>query len=269
VGADVVINLVGRNVNCRYSPANRESIKQSRVIATRLIGQTIAGMPDPPRLWLQASTATIYAHRYDAANDEATGILGGGESDAPDTWRFSIDVAQSWEKAAEEVALPKTRVVLLRSAMTMSPDADGIFDTLLALVRRGLGGQAGDGRQYISWIHEADFLRAIDRIIERPNLSGPVNLAASNPLPNAEFMRALRCAWGTRIGLPAAKWMLEIGAVFLKTETELILKSRRVVPGKLIQDGFRFDYPSWPDAAAHLCARWRAVTLSRRRFGSE
>ena len=258
-GADAVINLAGKNVNCRYTPANRDLIMQSRVDSTRIIGQAIAQAARPPRVWLQAGTATIYAHRYDAGNEEATGILGGSEVDAPDTWRFSIDVAKAWERAVEEAgSLPQTRTVVLRSAMTMSPDRGGVFDVLLRLVRFGLGGQAGDGRQFVSWIHEADFVRAVLWLIEHDDVSGPLNLASPNPLPNAEFMRALREAWGIRFGLPAPAWMLEIGAVFLRTETELILKSRRVVPGRLLQQGFRFEFPSWPEAARDLCDRWRA-----------
>jgi hypothetical protein len=263
--ADIVINLAGRSVNCRYNQDNRKAIMDSRVDSTRAIGQAIASMSSPPRLWLQSSTATIYAHRYDAPNDEANGIIGGDEADTPDTWRFSIDVAQSWEHAADEFKLPHTRVVKLRSAMTMSPDKEGVFDTLLGLVRRGLGGQSGDGRQYVSWIHDHDFLRAIDWIAEHEHLTGPVNLSSPNPLPNAGFMRALRNAWGARFGLPATKWMLEIGAMFLKTETELILKSRRVVPGTLLQDGFEFEFPMWADAARDLCERWRSVNSPGRK----
>jgi uncharacterized protein (TIGR01777 family) len=208
-------------------------------------------------VWLQASTATIYAHRYDAANDEATGILGGTEATAPDTWRFSIDVATAWERAAKEAVVLQTRKVLLRSAITMSPDQGGAFDVLLGLVRRGLGGRQGDGRQYVSWIHDRDFVRAVYWLIDHPELDGPVNLASPNPLPNAEFMRTLRSAWGTRVGLPSSKWMLELGAWLLRTETELILKSRRVVPGRLLQSGFRFEFPTWAEAAADLCRRWR------------
>lgn len=256
--ADAVINLAGKNVNCRYGAENRRVIMQSRVDSTRVIGQAIAQAAQPPRVWLQAGTATIYAHRYDAANDEATGIIGGAEAGAPDTWRFSIEVAKAWEREVEEAGpLPRTRKVILRSAMTMSPDHGGVFDVLLRLVRFGLGGQSGDGRQFVSWIHEADFLRAVRWLIERDDVSGPVNLAAPSPLPNAEFMRALREAWGIRFGLPAPAWMLEIGAVFLRTETELILKSRRVVPGRLLQQGFAFQFPSWPEAARELCERWR------------
>src|SRR5262245_23807617 len=250
-GADVVINLAGRSVNCRYTAANRTAIRESRVKSTRAVGLAIARAIAPPRVWLQASTATIYAHRYDAPNDEATGILGGAEPDVPDTWRFSIDVATAWEQAAEEAIVPRTRKVLLRSAMIMSPDKGGVFDTLLTLVRWGLGGRSGDGRQYVSWIHERDFIRAVYRLIDH-DLAGPVNVASPNPLPNAEFMRALRQAWGIRIGLPSPRWLLEIGAFLIRTETELILKSRRVTPGRLSASGFEFDFPKWAEAARDL-----------------
>ena len=255
--ADALINLAGRSVNCRYSAENRRLIKESRVRSTQILGEAIANVSQPPRVWLQASTATIYAHRYDAPNDEATGILGGSEPNAPDTWRFSIDVATSWERALNESVTPYTRKVLLRSAMTMSPDRGGVFDTLLTLVKYGLAGRSGHGRQYISWIHDQDFIRAIHWLIEHEELDGPINLAAPNPVPNSEFMRTLREAWGIAFGLPATKWMLEIGAIFLRTETELILKSRRVIPGRLLQSGFIFQFPTWVDAARDLCNRWR------------
>jgi uncharacterized protein (TIGR01777 family) len=255
-GADVVINLAGRSVNCRYNAENRRLIKESRVMSTRAVGQAIAEATCPPKLWLQASTATIYAHRYDAPNDEALGLLGGSEANAPDTWKFSLNVAHAWEQAANEFELPRTRQVLLRSAMTMSPDRGGVFDVLLGLVRRGLGGASGDGRQYVSWIHDLDFIRSIYWLIDHEDLSGPVNLASPCPVPNTEFMRALRSAWGAHFGLPAAKWMLGIGAFFMRTETELVLKSRRVIPGRLLQSGFVFQFPNWPAAAADLCRRW-------------
>lgn len=256
-GADVIVNLAGRNVNCRYNAKNRKEIVDSRVRSTRVVGQSIAQSKKPPRVWLQASTATIYCHLYDAPNDDVTGILGGEEPDVPETWRFSIDVAKSWEAAANEISTPSTRKVLLRSAMTMSPDRDGVFDVLLRLVRFGLGGTNGHGKQFISWIHDRDFINAVYWLIKHDELSGAVNLTSPNPLPNAEFMRELRQAWGTRIGLPSVKWMLEIGALFLRTETELILKSRRVTPTRLLQSGFQFQFPSWPEAAADLCRRWR------------
>lgn len=256
-GADVVINLAGRSVNCRYNAANRAEILHSRVDSTLAVGAAVAAAARPPRVWLQASTATIYAHRFDAPNDEA-GRIGGNEPDAPPTWRFSIDVARAWEAALDACPTPQTRKLALRSAMTMSPDRGGIFDTLLGLVRRGLGGTCGDGRQYVSWIHERDFVRALEFLIARDDLAGAVNLAAPEPLPNREFMRVLRAAWGARIGLPAARWMLELGAIFLRTETELILKSRRVVPTRLLASGFSFEFPRWPDAARELCGRARS-----------
>ena len=257
-GADVVINLAGRSVNCRYNPANRREILQSRIASTRIVGEAIARAKRPPRVWLQASTATIYAHRYDAANDEQSGALGGGESNAPSSWRFSIDVARSWERAFDDAVTMATRKVALRSAMTLSPDAGGVFDTLLGLVRRGLGGSAGNGRQFMSWIHYEDFVAAVGWLIERPDIDGIVNIASPDPRPNAEFMRVLREAYGVPFGLPARKWMLEIGAAFMRTETELVLKSRRVVPRRLLEDGFTFRFPGWSDAAADLCYQWKA-----------
>lgn len=255
--ADAVINLAGRSVNCRYTPENRREIIESRVKSTKIVGEAIAKATNPPRVWLQASTATIYAHRFDQPNDEITGIIGGNEPDAPDTWNFSIDVAKAWERAANEAETPRTRKVLLRSAMTMSPDRAGIFDVMLSLVRKGLGGTSGDGRQYLSWIHDADFIRSIYWLIKREEISGAVNLAAPNPLPNQEFMRVLRQTWGTKIELPATELMLEIGAFFLRTETELVLKSRRVVPTRLLESGFEFEFPDWENAARDLCRRWR------------
>lgn len=256
-GAEVVINLAGRIVNCRYTAKNRREIMESRVKSTRAVGEAITKVKNPPKLWLQSSTATIYAHRYDAPNDELTGIIGGGEPDAPDSWKFSIAVAQNWEKAANEFALPNTRLVLMRSAVTLSPDRGGIFDVMLGLVKKGLGGTAGDGRQYVSWVHDADFIRAIYWLIENEKLSGAVNISSPEPLPNKEFMRILREASGTKIGLPATKLMLEIGAFFMRTETELVLKSRRVVPTKLLESGFKFEFPTWEKAVADLCRRWR------------
>jgi uncharacterized protein (TIGR01777 family) len=257
-GADVVINLAGRNVNCRYTPANRAEILSSRVDSTRAVGEAIARAERPPRVWLQASTATIYAHRFDAANDEETGVIGGAEPDAPASWRFSIEVARAWERAVDEAETPSTRKVKLRSAMVMSPDRGGIFDTLLGLVRRGLGGSAAGGRQYVSWMHDLDFIRAVRWLIEHEEMDGVVNLAAPGPLPYAGFMRALREAAGVRIGLPATRWMLALGAFAMRTETELVLKSRRVVPKRLLDAGFAFEFPRWPDAARDLVSRWPA-----------
>jgi uncharacterized protein len=255
--ADVVINLAGRSVNCRYNTANRREILESRTKPTRILGEALTQVARPPSLWLNASTATIYRHALDRPMDEETGELGGNEANAPSSWRFSIEVAKRWEESFFAVSAPNTRKIALRSAMTMSPDRGGIFDVLLRLVRFGLGGASCSGRQFVSWIHERDYVRAIDYLIATEGITGCVNIAAPGPLSNSEFMAALRHAWGRRVGLPSAKWMLEIGAAFLRTETELILKSRRVVPGRLLASGFQFRFPDWPTAALDLVRRWR------------
>lgn len=262
-GADVVINLAGRNVNCRYNEENRRQMMDSRVNSTRIVGEAIANAAKPPKVWLQASTATIYAHRFDAPNDDVTGIIGGDEPDAPDAWNFSIDVATAWEKAINDAVTPMTRKVLMRSAMTMGPDRGGIFDTLLGLVRFGLGGTAGSGNQFISWIHERDFVRSVYWLIEHEELSGPINISSPNPLPNREFMQILRNEYGMPIGLPAFEWQLALGAFFMRTETELILKSRRVVPKLLTDSGFEFELPNWEDASKDLVRRWRTMEETR------
>ena len=176
--SDVCINLAGRSVNCRYGASNRRIIYESRVKSTLLLNQAIAALKQPPRVWVNASTATIYRHALDHPMDEANGELGGNEPGAPDTWNFSIDVAKAWEQAFFSTPTPRTRKIATRSAITLSPDRGGIFDVLLGLVRRGLGGRQGSGAQFVSWIHEADFVRAMDLLIAREDLSGVVNLAS-------------------------------------------------------------------------------------------
>ena len=256
-GADVCINLTGRSVNCRYTAKNREEIYDSRIESTRLLGEVIAGLADPPRVWLNASTATIYRHALDREMNERTGQLGGNEPGAPDAWRFSIRVAKDWEAAFFDVSTPQTRKVAMRSAITLSPAPGNAFAILLNLVRLGLGGTQGNGRQFVSWIHEMDFARAVEFLIDNEDLEGAVNIASPNPLPNREFMAELRDAWGMPNGLPAPAPLLEIAAFFLRTETELVLKSRRVVPGRLLDAGFEFEYPTWPEAAENLVEQWR------------
>jgi uncharacterized protein (TIGR01777 family) len=256
-GADVLINLAGRSVNCRYNAANRREIMESRITTTGLVGDTIAKASQPPELWMNASTATIYSHLTDRAMDDVDGVIGGNEPGIPSTWRFSYDLATSWEKAFFSVETPRTRKVALRSAITMSPDKGGAFDTLMNLVRVGLGGTSGSGRQWVSWIHDVDFVRAVEFLIERQDLDGAVNITSPNPVANRDFMTALRRAYGAHLGLPATDWMLEIGAFLLRTETELILKSRRVVPRRLVEAGFNFQFLDWSGAAADLVRRWR------------
>ena len=264
-GADVCINLTGRSVDCRYTAENRRLIHDSRTNSTRLLNEVIDSLGKPPHLWLNAATATIYRHALDRPMDEVTGEFGGSEPDAPDTWNFSIEVARDWEAAFFESLTPRTRKVALRSAMTFSPDRNGVFDVFLRLVRFGLGGSQGSGRQFVSWIHDLDFVRAVDFLIARDDLSGPVNLASPNPVPNEEFMRVLREAWRAPAGLRSARWMIEIGTFLMRTESELVLKSRRVVPTRLLEAGFRFEYPTWPEGARDLVDRWIAQNS---RYGS-
>lgn len=256
-GCDVVVNLAGRTVNCRYTAANLREMRNSRVDSARVVGATIERAARPPRVWLQMSTATIYAHRFDAPNDEATGLLGGGEPGAPAYWAESVGIAKAWEREQELAATPNTRKVALRTSMVMSPEPGGAFAMLLRMARLGLGGPVAGGAQYLSWIHDEDLIRAIDLLIARDDLSGPVNLATPNPLPHRDFMREVRAAWGVPFGLPATKWMAEIGAFAARSDTELLLKSRRVVPGKLLDAGFAFRFPDWPGAVADLVRRVR------------
>lgn len=261
-GADVCINLSGRSVNCRLTAENRQAMYNSRIHTTRLLNHVIGALTEPPRVWLNASTATIYRHSIDTPMDEATGEQGGNEligkrRRAPDTWNFSVHVAKDWEAAFFETETPRTRKLALRSAITFSPTPGNAFQVFSNLVRLGLGGTQGNGRQYVSWIHEADFARAVDFLIEEEELEGPVNITAPNPLPNREFMEALRDAWGMPNGFPAPALFIEIGAFFMRTESELVLKSRRAIPGRLLDAGFKFEFPDWSAAAEDLVRQWR------------
>ena len=250
-GADVVINLAGRSVDCRYTPRNRRLIMDSRVEPTRVLGQAIAACEVPPALWLNSSTATIYKHTFNAAWDESGEIAPTHE--AKDA--LSIEVAGAWEAAFTNAPTPNTRKVALRSAMVLGGGRNSVFPVLRRLVRLGLGGRMGKGNQFVSWIHETDFCRAVEWLIEHPDLTGAINICAPNPLANSEMMRTLREIVGALFGLPATQWMLEIGAFFLRTETELIIKSRRVVPRRLLESGFQFRYPAFREAAADLHSR--------------
>src|SRR3984885_1643813 len=251
-GRAVVINLAGRSVNCRYTDANLRQMMDSRVDSARVVGKAIAAARRPPAAWLQMSTATIYAHSLGRPHDEATGEIGGTEPDVPAYWSYSVSIAVNWEQAQASAVTPATRKVALRTAIVMSPERGGAFDMLSRLARLGLGGAVGGGRQHVSWIHGADLARAVSFLIARDDIGGAVNLAAPSPLPQREFMRELRGAWGIRAGLPATRWMAEIGAFALRSDTELLLKSRHVLPGRLTAAGFTFDFPVWPAASAAL-----------------
>jgi NAD dependent epimerase/dehydratase family enzyme len=266
-GADVCINLAGRSVNCRYTAENRAAIYNSRINSTRLLGSVIAGLAEPPRVWLNASTATIYRHTMsrpglDWPMNEWNGELGGnelvgGRRRAPDTWNFSIGVAKDWERTFFAAQTPRTRKVAMRSAITFCATPGNAFAILLNLVRFSLGGSQGSGRQFVSWIHEADLARAVEFLIDHEEIDGVVNIASPNPLPNREFMEALRDAWGMPNGFPAPAPLIELAAFFLRTESELVLKSRRVIPGRLLDAGFEFEFPAWREAAEDLVRKWK------------
>lgn len=258
-GADVLINLAGRSVDCRYTAANRRAIFDSRVLSTAVLGEALQRVAVPPKLWLQMSTATIYAHTYGQPHDEYGGVLGGHEIKTPETWRFSIDVAMAWEAVANQVRRNETRLVLMRTAMVMDPEA-GAFGMLAGLAGKGLGGRVGDGSQYMSWIHDVDFCRAVAHVIDNQEIQGPVIFSSPEALPQAAFMTCLRRAMGCPFGLPAPAWLLEIATFFLRTESELILKSRRVFPAKLMQSGFSFHFPEWSAASRDLVARRKRGT---------
>ncbi len=246
-GADVVINLTGKSVDCRYTEENRRLIIASRVDSTRILGEAIAKSPRPPRVWLNCSSATLYKHSFDRPMDENGEV--GATPEARD--EFSIEVIHQWERALDQAQTPRTRKVALRITLVLGKDG-GVFPVFRRLAKFGLGGAMGSGRQYVSWIHEQDFCRAVEWIIADEKFSGPVNLATPNPLPNREMMRQIRKAYGMPIGLPATEWMLEIGAFFIRTETELIIKSRYVIPGRLHASGFKFQFPELSGALTDL-----------------
>jgi len=270
-GADICINLAGRSVNCRHNAANREAIYVSRIRSTRLLGEVISGLSEPPRLWLNASAATIYRRvldedGIDLSMDETYEL----DADEPQAeseeqaarWKerkgFSARVARDWEDEFFRAETPRTRKVALRSAVVMTPTAGSAFGVLSNLVRMSLGGKQGNGRQFVTWIHEADYARAVEFLIEHEELDGPFNLAAPTPLVNQEFMAALRWAWDVPNGLPAPWPAIKLGAMLMQTESELMLQSCRAVPGRLLKAGFEFEFADWVEAAEDLVRRWRS-----------
>ncbi len=248
-GAAALVNLAGRSVNCRYHARNRAAILRSRIDSTRVLGEAVEACTTPPKVWLNSSTATIYKHTFDRAMDEQSGVIAGTPA-AKDL--FSVEVAKAWERAFDEAATPQTRRVALRTAMVFGTQQGTVYRVLRRLAHCGLGGAMAGGRQYVSWIHETDFCRAVQWLIEHDELSGPVNLAAPAPLRNGEMMRILRRAYRLPFGLPASRWMLEIGTCLLRTESELVIKSRCVVPTRLVERGFAFQFPQMERAVEDL-----------------
>jgi len=245
-GADLLINLTGKNVNCRYTPENKKEILDSRLDATRVLGEAIGQVARPPRVWIQSASATIYRHAEDRPMDEATGEIGEG---------FSVEVCKAWEKLFWEQQTPATRKLVLRVGIVLGM-RDGAFPRMINLVRAGLGGQQGNGRQYISWIHEDDVAAIMHWLYEHAHLQGTFNATAPTPVHNAAFMRTLREVSGVKLGLPSPAWLLELGARFIGTETELILKSRWVMPSRLLGAGYTFKYPELADALKSILRKY-------------
>lgn len=256
-GAAAVLNLAGRSVNCRFTPDNKRAVMESRVNSTRAIGEAIARCRTPPATWLNASTATIYRHTFGPPHDEQSTDFAPTPEAKDD---YSVQVARAWEQALSDAATPsQTRKVALRITIVFGTVDGGVFQIMRRMSRLGAAGPMAGGQQYVSWIHEQDFCKAIQWVLDHPELSGPANIAAPNPVTNAEMMREFRRACGIPIGIPATRWMLEIGAAIMRTETELLLKSRYVVPGKLLASGFQFKFPHMREALADLEQRTRAA----------
>lgn len=244
-GADMLINLAGKSVDCRYNEKNKAEIFRSRTETTEILGSALIQCQNPPSLWINSSTATIYRHAEDRPMTEEDGDIGTG---------FSVEVAKKWEEAFFSFSLPATRQAALRIAIVLGPDG-GVMTPYKNLVKYGLGGVQGPGDQRFSWIHVEDVFRIILFLNEEKELSGVFNCSSPNPVTNREFMSHLRTAMNKKIGLPTPKWMLEAGALFIKTETELVLKSRWVIPKRLEKAGFVFQYDTLEKALRHILAK--------------
>ena len=242
-GGDLLINLAGKSVDCRYNEANKKEILKSRVDTTGILGEAILKCQQPPKLWINSSTATIYRHAEDRPMTESQGEIGSG---------FSVDVATQWEQAFFNFQLQHTRQVALRMAIVLGKHG-GAIKPLKKLVRFGLGGKQGKGNQMFSWIHIDDIYQIILFIINHQGLEGVFNCSAPHPVTNEMMMRSLRKAMHVSAGLPAPEWLLKIGAVLIQTETELILKSRWVLPQRLLESGYVFSYPSLQPALKEIC----------------
>jgi uncharacterized protein len=249
-GADLLINLTGKSVNCRYNAANKAAIISSRVNATKVLGLAVQQAVMPPKLWINAASATIYRHATDRPQDEGTGEI---END------FSVQVCKQWEAAFYEQRTPFTRKVALRMAIVLGNG--GVMVPYCNLLKFALGGHQGSGQQMYSWVHSADVCRMVEWLYNHPEIEGTYNCSSPNPVTNREFMQTLRTATGHHIGLPAYTWMLKIGAAIIGTETELLLKSRWVVPTNMLAAGFTFQYPHLPAAIKQIVAQ-----LPRKRY---
>ena len=244
-GADALINLNGKSVDCRYNNKNKALIYSSRLDATRALGDAVLNCARPPRVWINASSATFYRHSLDQDMDEITGVPGAG---------FSVDVVQKWEQAFNSYNTPSTRKVIIRTSIVLGRHG-GALKPLNVLTLLGVGGQQGPGNQYVSWIHEKDFVSIIDFIVTHDEASGIYNVTSPNPVPNNRFMKAIRKVLKMPAGIPMPRWLLSLGALIIGTETELVLKSRRVVPARLTQAGYKFKFDNIETALKDLYKR--------------
>lgn len=240
--SDVLINLAGKSVDCRYTEKNKREIYESRINSTKVLQQAVDNCTNKPKIWLNASSATIYVHSEKHLNTEENGIIGDD---------FSMDICKSWEEEFFKTKNPDTRKVALRTSIVLGHNG-GAFTKLKTITKLGLGGKQGRGNQNVSWIHIDDFCRVVEWIIENANISEEINVTAPNPLNNEEFMRKLRKEMKIPFGINAPVWQLEIASIILGTETELLLKSRNVYPEILIQNGFQFLYPTVEKAFENL-----------------
>jgi uncharacterized protein (TIGR01777 family) len=236
--ATMLINLAGKSVDCRYTEKNKKEIFDSRINTTKFLGNTILKCKNPPLLWINSSTATIYRHAIDREMTETTGEIGSG---------FSVDVATNWEKSFFDFKLKTTRQVALRMAIVLGKDG-GVINPLKSLVKFGMGGKQGSGNQMFSWVHIEDVFNIIRFVQHNKNINGVINTAAPNPVTNKYLMLTFRQLVNYKIGIPLPAWLLKFGAVLIKTETELVLKSRWVVPERLLKEGFVFKYNKIEDA---------------------
>lgn len=240
--ADTLINLTGKSVDCRYTEKNKKEIINSRVNATKVLAKAIESLKNPPSLWFNASTATIYEFSYSKPMDEETGDIGND---------FSMTVAKKWEKAFFDSPTPKTRKIALRISLVLGKSG-GVIPVLKKLVLFHLGGKQGNGKQKFAWLHETDMLRIIGYCIENNNIKGPINCVSTEIIDNKKFMNTFRKNMKICLGIPTPEFMVHIGAFFMRTEPELILKSRYVVPKKLTDLGFQFEYPKIDEALYNI-----------------
>ncbi|HQE33311.1 MAG TPA: TIGR01777 family oxidoreductase [Flavobacterium alvei] len=239
--ATVLVNLAGKSVDCRYTKENKKEILLSRIQSTKILNQAVLKCLNPPKHWLNSSTSTIYRFSLDKEMDEVNGEIGND---------FSMNVAQSWEKAFFKTETPKTLKTALRTSIVLGKKG-GAFIPLKALAKLGFGGKQGKGNQFISWIHEKDFARAVDFIIEK-EMTGVVNVVSPKPILNFNFMKKLRKAVGFPFGIPINTFLLKIGSFFIRTEAELVLKSRNVIPKRLLENGFQFKFGNIDTAFQNL-----------------